>query len=43
MPVICGLLERITYYNEKNDFVVAKRQEKEKRELTTVVGNQITH
>jgi exodeoxyribonuclease V alpha subunit len=39
MPVIYGLIERITYYNEENDFIVAKLQEKGKRELTTIVGN----
>ena len=39
MPIICGFLERITYHNEENDFVVAKLQEKGKRELTTIVGN----
>ena len=39
MPVIYGFLERITYYNEENDFTVARLQEKGKRELTTIVGN----
>jgi len=39
MPTIYGLIERITYYNEENDFIVAKLQEKGKRELTTIVGN----
>lgn len=39
MSTIYGLLERITYYNEENNFVVAKLQEKGKRELTTIVGN----
>jgi exodeoxyribonuclease V alpha subunit len=39
MPTIYGLIERITYYNEENDFLVAKLQEKGKRELTTIVGN----
>jgi exodeoxyribonuclease V alpha subunit len=39
MPIIYGSLERITYHNEENDFVVAKLQEKGKRELTTIVGN----
>jgi exodeoxyribonuclease V alpha subunit len=39
MPIIYGLIERITYYNEENDFIVAKLQEKGKRELTTIVGN----
>jgi exodeoxyribonuclease V alpha subunit len=39
MVTINGHLERITYYNEENDFVVAKLQEKGKRGLTTIVGN----
>ena len=39
MPTIYGFLERITYYNEENDFVVGKLQESGKRELTTIVGN----
>ena len=39
MPTIYGFLERITYYNEENDFMVAKLQEKGKKELTTIVGN----
>ncbi len=39
MDVICGILERITYYNEENDFLVAKLKEKGKKDLTTVVGN----
>ena len=39
MPTIFGFLERITYHNEENDFVVAKLQEKDKREMTTIVGN----
>lgn len=39
MTTIEGVLERITYCNEENGFVVAKLQEKGKRELTTVVGN----
>ena len=39
MPTIYGFLERITYYNEENDFVVAKLQEKGKKDLTTIVGN----
>jgi exodeoxyribonuclease V alpha subunit len=38
MNTIQGLLERITYYNEENDFVVAKLHEEGKRELTTIVG-----
>jgi exodeoxyribonuclease V alpha subunit len=39
MSIIHGLLERISYHNEENDFVVAKLREKDKRELTTIVGN----
>lgn len=39
MSTISGLLERITYQNEENDFVVAKLQEKGKKKLTTIVGN----
>ncbi len=39
MPIIYGFLERLTYYNEENGFVVAKLQEKGKKELTTIVGN----
>ncbi len=39
MTTLSGVLEKITYRNEENGFVVAKLQEKEKRDLTTVVGN----
>lgn len=39
MTTIEGVLERITYCNEENGFVVAKLQEKGGRGLTTVVGN----
>jgi len=39
MSTIHGFLERITYYNEENHFVVAKLQEEGKRDLTTIVGN----
>jgi len=39
MPTIYGLLEKIIYYNEENGFLVAKLQEKGKKELTTIVGN----
>jgi len=39
MSIIHGLLERISYHNEENDFVVAKLHEKDKKELTTIVGN----
>ncbi len=39
MTIIHGLLERISYHNEENDFVVARLREKDKKELTTIVGN----
>jgi exodeoxyribonuclease V alpha subunit len=39
MPTIEGILDRITYSSEETGFVVARLQEKEKRELTTIVGN----
>jgi exodeoxyribonuclease V alpha subunit len=39
MSTLHGLLEKISYHNEENDFVVAKLREKDKRELTTIVGN----
>jgi len=39
MSIIYGLLEKISYHNKENDFVVAKLREKEKKELTTIVGN----
>jgi exodeoxyribonuclease V alpha subunit len=39
VSIIHGLLERISYHNEENDFVVAKLRERDKRELTTIVGN----
>ncbi|MEI9477192.1 MAG: ATP-dependent RecD-like DNA helicase [Deltaproteobacteria bacterium] len=39
MATISGFIERVTYYNEENGFVVAKLQEKGKKELTTIVGN----
>lgn len=42
MAAISGFLERIIYYNEENGFMVAKLQEKGKRELTTIVGNLAT-
>ena len=38
MTTIYGFIERITFYNEENGFVVAKLQEKGKRVLTTIVG-----
>lgn len=39
MTTLSGFIERITYYNEENGFVVAKLQEKGRTELTTIVGN----
>jgi len=39
MDTIYGYLERITYYNEENSYIVAKLKEKGKKELTTIVGN----
>jgi exodeoxyribonuclease V alpha subunit len=39
MSIIHGLLEKISYHNEENDFMVAKLRERDKRELTTIVGN----
>jgi exodeoxyribonuclease V alpha subunit len=39
MAILQGLLEKISYHNEENDFIVAKLREKDKRELTTIVGN----
>ena len=39
MPTISGYLERVIYYNEENDFIVAKLKEKGKKELTTIIGN----
>jgi exodeoxyribonuclease V alpha subunit len=39
MTLISGVLEKITYLNEENGFVVARLQEMGKRELTTIVGN----
>jgi len=39
MPTVYGFLERITFWNEENDFVVARLQEKGKKGLTTIIGN----
>ncbi len=39
MSIIQGLLEKISYQNEENGFVVAKLREKEKKDPTTIVGN----
>ena len=39
MTSISGVVEKITYFNESSGFGVAKLQEKEKRGLTTIVGN----
>ena len=38
MSTIYGFLERITYHNEENDFVVAKLQEKGKRSYHQDIG-----
>src|SRR4030042_6578050 len=42
MTTIYGYIERITYYNEENGFMVAKLQEQGKRDLITIVGNLAT-
>ena len=39
MTLLSGVLEKITYLNEENGFVVARLQEKGKKDLTTIVGN----
>ena len=39
MNTIYGYLERITYYNEETNFIVARLQEKGRKELTTITGN----
>jgi len=39
MVTIYGFLERIVYLNEENQFIVARLQEKGKKELTTIIGN----
>jgi exodeoxyribonuclease V alpha subunit len=39
MTTITGVLEKITYLNEENGFVVARLQEQGKRGLTTIVGS----
>jgi hypothetical protein len=33
-------LKRISFHNEENDFVVAKLREKERKELTTIIGTK---
>jgi exodeoxyribonuclease V alpha subunit len=38
LDTIFGYLERISYYNEESQFTVAKIKEKDKKELTTIVG-----
>jgi hypothetical protein len=40
MSVIHGLLERISFHNEENDFVVAKLREKNKRELCNISSGE---
>ncbi len=39
MPIIEGVVERITFQNEESSFTVAKLQQEAKGGLTTVVGN----
>lgn len=39
METIYGYLERISYYNEESQFIVAKLKEKGKQDLTTIVGS----
>jgi exodeoxyribonuclease V alpha subunit len=39
MAILEGILERITYCSDETGFVVARFQEKDKRDLTTIVGN----
>ena len=34
-----GILERITFFNEENNFTVAKLQSRGSRDLITIVGN----
>lgn len=41
METITGTLENITFCNEENHFTVARVREKDKQELTTVVGNLV--
>ena len=38
MHEIEGTVERITYFNERNNYAVAKIQRKNKEYLTTIVG-----
>ncbi|HHY13647.1 MAG TPA: ATP-dependent RecD-like DNA helicase [Thermoanaerobacterales bacterium] len=39
MHEIEGIVERITYFNERNNYAVAKIQRKNEEYLTTIVGN----
>ena len=39
MHEIEGIVERITYFNEENNYTVAKIQRKNKEHLTTIVGH----
>ncbi len=39
MTEISGILERIVYINEENSYLVARIQEKGKRDLSTIIGN----
>jgi exodeoxyribonuclease V alpha subunit len=40
--VIGGILERVTYLNEENNYTVAKLQVKGRKELVTIVGNMLS-
>jgi exodeoxyribonuclease V alpha subunit len=40
--VIEGILERVTYLNEENNYTVAKLQVKWRKELVTIVGNMLS-
>ncbi len=40
METIYGYIERITYHNKENGFLVARLQEKNKRDLTAIVGSK---
>lgn len=41
LDTIFGYLERITYCNEEDNFVVARLQERGKRDLTTIIGSLV--
>jgi exodeoxyribonuclease V alpha subunit len=40
--VIEGILERVTYLNEDNNYTVAKLQVKGRKELVTIVGDVLS-